>query len=147
MEKQHREEVIKRRNEQARNQIEECRKRDEELDRERSAICQSGMIPETVFLTKSEIDKKEFCERKSGKTDITKDVISVAWEALFNADKEEKQRLVNLPGERKGQKRPIVISMDKEDKEKLKYCRYSSIMKESDAYSLGLELYKRRIMN
>ncbi|MCC8136783.1 MAG: hypothetical protein LIO76_01740 [Clostridiales bacterium] len=135
----------KRKSDMMRHNAEEYRKKREELDRERSRIRESGMIPEAVFLTENEIKKKRFCEKMCGETDIAKEVIFLAWKALNDTEKEERQSLVNRFGERKGRKETVMISMDKEDLERIKYCQIITTMDESSIYVLGLELYEKQI--
>lgn len=67
-----------------------------------------------------------------------------AWEYLHKTDAGERERLRNRMKEKRRGDCQTVIAMDEEDSERMKYCRFSTAMKEEDIYALGLELYNKK---
>lgn len=118
----------------ARQMEEEKRKR-----KEREKEIEAEIRAVETYLTDEQYEKRNFCTEKSGDFAISGNAIYMLYQVLHQVDV-ERQEILDLLGN--GSKKHYdVFSMNKQDQERMEYCREWLGVGEAEVYAIGIEIY------
>lgn len=122
--------------EQDKQREEEKRKREEEAEKYRKELKTIS-----VRLTEEQNEKEKFCRKKSGDFMISANAIYMLYQVLHQPTV-EKQEILDLLGE--GEKIYCsVFTTNKEDQERMEYCKEWLGVGEGEVYAIGIEIYRQ----
>ncbi|MCD7736866.1 MAG: hypothetical protein LUI07_07915 [Lachnospiraceae bacterium] len=129
-------EISRKAKETARQIEEEKRKREEKEEqyaRELKTV--------SVYLTEEQNEKRKFCEKKSKDFAIAANAIYMLYQVLHQPTV-EKQDMLDLLGEGEGRYYDV-FSMNKDDQERMEYCKEWLGVGETEVYAIGIEIYRQ----
>ncbi|MCC8065764.1 MAG: KUP/HAK/KT family potassium transporter [Clostridiales bacterium] len=129
-------EISRKAKETARQMEEEKRKREEKTQKRLAEL-----RTVEVYFTEEQNEKRKFCVEKSKNSMISENAIFMLYQVLHQPTV-EKQEMIDLIGEGEG-RYYNVFTLNKEDQERMEYCKKWLGVGETEVYAIGLEIYRQ----